>query len=250
MRKCTKLSKFSHDPLQSNQNRSELSTDALTALQEFYSEREESETRLQSLKASAEFQAVKGQLTMRTFSEDWNASQFWYSDETATTLANQLLVNATAESHIAIVCAPSVFIKLKNLTAAKKDCPKITLLEFDNRFDVFEEFVHYDFREPLRLPLSMKATYDCVLCDPPFLSPDCHTKAAMTVRWLVKPQLGGEGDSMLRIIVCTGAIMEDLIRKLYANIRTTSFEPKHVQNRLSNEFRCYATFEGSAWSWR
>jgi len=37
-----------------------------------------------------------------------------YSDETATLLAQQLLDDATADSHIAVVSAPSVFVALKN----------------------------------------------------------------------------------------------------------------------------------------
>lgn len=28
----------------------------------------------------------------------------------------------------------------------------ISLLEYDHRFDVFDEFVHYDFENPLKLP--------------------------------------------------------------------------------------------------
>ena len=32
------------------------------------------------------------------------------------------------------------------------DRPKIYLLEFDERFSVFPEFVHYDFHKPLKLP--------------------------------------------------------------------------------------------------
>ena len=52
---------------------------------------------------------------MDAFTEDWNASQFWYSDETATVLARQLLDGATDETRIAVVSAPSAFIQLKNL---------------------------------------------------------------------------------------------------------------------------------------
>lgn len=52
---------------------------------------------------------------MDAFTEDWNASQFWYSDETATALARQLLDGATDETCIAVVSAPSAFIQLKNL---------------------------------------------------------------------------------------------------------------------------------------
>lgn len=229
---------------------SELSGDALAALREYYSEREAKETNFEDLKGSLELKAIKGELTMNMFSEDWNTSQFWYSDHTATILASQLLEGATAETHIAVVCAPSAFVQLKNMTAADKNSPKITLLEYDERFNVFEEFVHFDFNNPLRLPVAMKAQFDRVLCDPPFLSPDCQTKAAMTVRWLLRSKPSVLDTPTGQIIVCTGATMEDLIHKLYADIHTTSFKPDHAQDRLSNDFCCYANFEGSAWSWR
>lgn len=52
---------------------------------------------------------------MDAFTEDWNVSQFWYSDETATVLARQLLDGATDETKIAVVSAPSAFVQLKNL---------------------------------------------------------------------------------------------------------------------------------------
>jgi hypothetical protein len=52
---------------------------------------------------------------MDAFTEDWNASQFWYSDETATVLARRLLDGATDDTRIAVVSAPSAFIQLKNL---------------------------------------------------------------------------------------------------------------------------------------
>lgn len=54
--------------------------------------------------------------------------------------------------------------------------PKINLLEFDERFGVFKEFVHYDFEHPTRLPSELKGTFDRIICDPPFLSEDCQTK--------------------------------------------------------------------------
>lgn len=52
---------------------------------------------------------------MDAFTEDWNASQFWYNDETAMVLAKQLLEGATDDTRIAVVSAPSAFIQLKNL---------------------------------------------------------------------------------------------------------------------------------------
>lgn len=128
-----------------------------------------------------------------------------YNDETATTLARQLLDGATDETRIAVVSAPSAFIQLKNLlvsanfvyilvtstcalcdvqtqtdlcqASGEYQCrPQIKLLEIDERFGVFKEFVHYDFEHPTRLPIEMKGTFDRIICDPPFLSQDCQTK--------------------------------------------------------------------------
>ncbi|OCK84920.1 N-6 adenine-specific DNA methyltransferas-like protein 2 [Lepidopterella palustris CBS 459.81] len=236
--------------------KSQLSADALNALKEFYGERDIMQKQFEDLKAQAEndFDG-KTQLSMEAFTEDWNASQFWYNDETAIALGEQLLEGATDETCIAVVSAPSVFIQVKNLIASGRyECrPQVTLLEYDERFSVFKEFVFYDFQHPIRLPAEMKGKFDRIICDPPFLSPDCQTKAALTVRWLAKawiPPDSSAGADSLHLIVCTGERMENLIEKLYskAGIHTTTFEPKHAKG-LSNEFMCYSNFECSAWTW-
>lgn len=76
----------------------------------------------------------------------------------------------------------------------------------------------------------------------------------MTVRWLsswgngkAEEGKGVEG----KVIVCTGERMEALITKLYKaqGVRTTTFEPLHSKG-LSNEFFCYANFEGGEWRWK
>lgn len=54
--------------------------------------------------------------------------------------------------------------------------PEIKLLEFDERFAVFKEFVPYDFEKTFKLPPELKGTFDVIICDPPFLSQDCQTK--------------------------------------------------------------------------
>ncbi|KAL2055322.1 hypothetical protein ABVK25_004130 [Lepraria finkii] len=229
----------------------ELPSDTLAALQDFYSERDSREKRFADLRAEVERKGSLAQLSMDMFSEDWNASQFWYSDETATTLAKQLLEGASASTNICIVSAPSVFVQLKNLLASEeRKVSDIRLLEYDKRFDVFEEFIYYDFEHPLKLPGGMKGRYDRILCDPPFLSPDCQTKAALTARWLSKAKSTDPDPPNPRVIVCTGERMETLVHKLYPGICTTTFDLQHAQNRLSNDFRCYANFECANWSWR
>jgi len=92
-----------------------------------------------------------------THEKDVNrAKKKQYSNETAATLAQELLEDADKNSVIAIVSAPSVFVALKNELARsgteKAEQPKVWLLEFDKRFKVFGEFVFYDFNEPCKLP--------------------------------------------------------------------------------------------------
>ncbi|KAF2459510.1 putative N6-adenine methyltransferase-domain-containing protein [Lineolata rhizophorae] len=225
----------------------QLTLRALDALKEFYNERDSIQRQFEELKnqADTEFTASRT-LSMSAFTENWNASQFWYSDQTATVLALALLEGTTDESHIAIVSAPSVFVQLKNLLAASVSAvnPQLALLEYDERFSIFKEFVAYDFANPLKLPGSLKGNFDRIICDPPFLSEDCQAKAALTVRWLMN------SEKQTRIIVCTGERMESLILKLYSKtgVRTTTFEPQHTKG-LSNEFRCYANFESKEWTW-
>lgn len=127
----------------------------------------------------------------------------------------------------------------------------IRLLEYDARFNVFkEEFALYDFAHPLRLPQELKGRFDRIVVDPPFLSQDCQTKAALTVRWLAKGwgESTGQGGEGLRLISCTGERMGELILRLYggAGVRNTDFKVEHAKG-LSNEFRCYANFENEDW---
>jgi NADH dehydrogenase (ubiquinone) 1 alpha subcomplex subunit 9 len=55
----------------------------------------------------------------------------------------------------------------------------VVLLEHDNRFAVFPEFVYYDFAQPLKLPAELKGACDRIVVDPPFLSEDCQTKGVL-----------------------------------------------------------------------
>ncbi|KAF1956862.1 hypothetical protein CC80DRAFT_412383 [Byssothecium circinans] len=235
-------------PIEDDDEIIQLPADTLDLLKEFYGERDARQKQFEDLKVKAE-DDFEGKLSMEAFTEDWNASQFWYDDETAATLARQLLDGATDETRIAVVSAPSAFIQLKNLLASGeyKCRPQVKLLEFDDRFAVFKEFVQYDFQSPIKLPVELKASFDRIICDPPFLSDDCQTKAALTVRWLAKSWTSLDS---LRLIVCTGERMEPLVTKLYSKVgtHTTNYEIKHAKG-LSNEFRCYSNFECENWKW-
>ena len=234
-----------------------LPADTLALLDSFAAEKNARAKKFEELKLQSEsdFDASKAsKLSMDLFHEDWNASQFWYTDDTARTLAKQLLQDVTPSSCIAVVSAPSVYIALRNILNEDDSIPKpsLCLLEYDKRFEVFgNDFVLYDFQKPLNLPAKLKGTFDRIICDPPFLSEDCQTKTALTVRFLAKQWSPVAASDGLRFISCTGERMESVIVKLYAKVgvKTSTFEPAHSKG-LSNEFRCYANFECVDWRWR
>ncbi|KAI1332223.1 putative N6-adenine methyltransferase-domain-containing protein [Xylariaceae sp. FL0255] len=193
-----------------------LSAGTLAALQEFYTEHDAHADKFEKLKAQVEADHRDRELSIHTFTEDWNESQFWYSDETANLLANELLQGANDDSAIAVVSTPSVFVALRNIMSSPDYTgpkPKTYLLEHDRRFSVFPEFVFYDFAEPFKLPPHMKGSVDRIICDGPFLNDNCQTKMAMTLRWLARPA------SDPRIIICTGERMEPLVLRLYEATR-------------------------------
>ncbi|KAM9925421.1 hypothetical protein OXX59_003912, partial [Metschnikowia pulcherrima] len=61
-------------------------------------------------------------------------------------------------------------------------------------------------------------------------------------------ELTQSGDKRYKLISSTGERMRDIMKKTYPETRLTSFLPQH-KNGLSNEFRCYASFECAYWSY-
>ncbi|XP_013883947.1 EEF1A lysine methyltransferase 1 isoform X2 [Austrofundulus limnaeus] len=161
--------------------------------------------------------------------EDWRMSQFWYSDETAAQLAEEVLREAGEGGRVACVSAPSVYQKLKQ---GGSDRVSAVVFEYDRRFSAYgQDFIFYDYNEPLSLPCSVAPrSFDMVLADPPYLSQECLSKVAQTIRFLSKD----------KVLLCTGAIMENLAKELL-DVKMCSFVPKHNRN-LSNEFRCFVNY--------
>ena len=109
----------------------------------------------------------------------------------------------------------------------------LVVFEFDRRFDAFgDEFVFYDYNEPLNFNPDLVAKFDFLIVDPPFLSNECWTKTSQSVMSLAKPNS--------KILVCTGLIMQPFI-EAELNCFLTKFKPKH-SNGLSNEFGCFANY--------
>lgn len=85
----------------------------------------------------------------------------------------------------------------KKLRELKSNKIEAKCLEYDSRFQVYnEDFIFYDYKEPLRLDEALKNSFDIVIADPPFLSEECLCKTAMTIKFLAKE----------KIILCTGKV--------------------------------------------
>ncbi|XP_058702754.1 EEF1A lysine methyltransferase 1 isoform X1 [Poecile atricapillus] len=199
----------------------QLSSHTLAALQEFYLEQQQRE----GMKTSQGF----NQYSIGSIEEDWQLSQFWYSDETASCLAKEAVLAAGKGGRIACVSAPSVYQKLKEQDG---EGFSVCILEYDRRFSVYgEEFIFYDYNHPLDLPENvLPHSFDIVIADPPYLSEECLQKTAETIKYLTKG----------KILLCTGAVMEEQAAK-HLDVKMCKFIPKHSRN-LANEFRCYVNY--------
>ncbi|XP_030751001.1 EEF1A lysine methyltransferase 1 isoform X2 [Sitophilus oryzae] len=198
----------------------QLSANTFAALEEFYREQEERETKQKNFEADSS----NGNII---FDEDW-LSQFWYDDKTIEGLVALTLNIIGPNGKIALVSCPTLYKKMKERAGPNAE---VTLYEYDQRFATFgDDFVLYDYKSPLNIPRNKSSYYDIVVADPPFLSDECLTKTAVTVKFLTKE----------KIILCTGAIMADLAQRLL-DLKKTQFEPKH-KNNLANEFCCFTNF--------
>ena len=73
----------------------------------------------------------------------------------------------------------------------------IKLFEYDKRFEIYgNDFVFYNYNEPLNFDQSLNDYFDLVIADPPFLADECQIKTGMTIKKV--------GKTNLKLIVCTG----------------------------------------------
>lgn len=108
-----------------------LSTEALSALTEFLAEQKEQDDAFTSMQLAAhqksyhtsgvntprsEYDDDAALPTMKLFQEDWQLSQFWYDDDSAKTMGDELVAQAKG-GMIVCVSAPTVFLYLKVVSA-------------------------------------------------------------------------------------------------------------------------------------
>lgn len=227
----------------------ELLLHALAALKDFYKEEEDNKKKFEQLRERLEADFDKRSVSMDLFQENWHLSQFWYDDETSRILGLALLEGADSDTVVCIASAPSVYAAICRMD--KVPTEHIYLLEYDKRFEVMakDHFYVYDYNKPRDVPAALAGKCHRLLIDPPFLEEECQTLSAEAARNLLAPDQGEKtrsGDVRFKLISSTGERMRDIMRKTYPETRETTFHPRH-QNGLSNEFRCYASFECSHW---
>ena len=92
---------------------STLAPATLAALTAFMAEKDGQAQRFEELRTDAAAAHAGRSVSMDDFEEDWNQSQFWYSGATADALAGALVAGAADDAVIALVSAPTVYVKLR-----------------------------------------------------------------------------------------------------------------------------------------
>lgn len=92
--------------------------------------------------------------------------------------------------------APSVYQKLKQGVVDGSDRVSAAVLEYDRRFAAYgSDFVFYDYNQPVTFEVDVEPrSFDVVLADPPYLSEECLSKVAQTIKHLSKG----------KVLLCTG----------------------------------------------
>ncbi|PPQ69233.1 hypothetical protein CVT25_006950 [Psilocybe cyanescens] len=231
-----------------------LDPNTLSLLDSYFSEKAEAERRFQELAAERaaaqiaglalhdEPEADKPMVSVAdfklAFGEDWQLSQFWYSESFATNLAKRLHSMCTPSTTIAFLCCPTAFVAFEHM----KPLEGSRLFEYDQRFAVLspKKFVPYDIDDPDVFPESLKEKVDIAVVDPPFLNEVTNKKVVQTLRQLLHPKS--------KLIVVTSTSVEDILEKLYSSpplgpLRKTSIDPEH--GRLANDFACWGSWDGA-----
>ncbi|EGG13834.1 hypothetical protein DFA_11595 [Cavenderia fasciculata] len=199
-----------------------LRADSLAALQEFLKEQKQQEQQTEEI------------------GEDWQLSQFWYSqstsDHVAKTIAEETIPR-DGKKRILCLSTPSIF---KTIHANEEIASQLEyhLFEYDRRFGVYgDRFSYYDYNEPLEFGMEHLQQYDLICFDPPFLSEECIEKVQKTIEAL--------SHSHTRLILLTGRIQWPHIQRLFKNMHICKFHPEHP--RLSNDFFCCSVSVVCCW---
>ncbi|KAH8375109.1 hypothetical protein KR093_011650 [Drosophila rubida] len=207
-----------------------LPADTLAILQEFLAERKQREH-------DEEQRVINQSGTDAQFEEDWQLSQFWYSDGTKRAIGDAVAKIVKehngdgSDFRVALLSCPSLYTTIKQMKF------NVNIFEYDQRFVAYgSDFVHYDYNAIDGNPNYLSQhnnSYDLIIADPPFLSEECMTKMSKIVMNLQR-----NTDS--KIVFCSGEVVDPWLTILLP-IHKCRFHPEHERN-LGNEFVSYANF--------
>ena len=92
-----------------------LSSSTLALLNQFKLEESQAQQNLLLLKEKQNQQNPDEHCDMSVFAEDWQLSQFWYSEETARELASEVLRSSAPTDRIGFLSSPTAFVAFQNL---------------------------------------------------------------------------------------------------------------------------------------
>ncbi|KAK4281769.1 hypothetical protein QN277_013224 [Acacia crassicarpa] len=203
-----------------------LSSQALAALKEFLAEQNHSV-------ADSDVPTTGGDSKVALVSEDWRLSQFWYTAETAKTLAEEVitLCQGTDHSRVACIACPTLYAYLKKMHS---NVP-LQLLEYDKRFEQYGgDYTYYDYNKPEELPSGLRNAFKVVVADPPYLSKECLEKVVETISFLKQPREP-------YLLLLTGEVQKERAAEVLG-LYPCGFRPQH-SSKLGNEFRLFTNYD-------
>jgi len=109
-------------------------------------------------------------------------NQYWYSAATIAVLANEALQQSDG-GPIGCISTPSVFFSLPK---AAQD--RSYVFDFDEQFaDKTQNFVRYDFNQPLDFPSRFRHYFEVLVIDPPFITKEVWERYTVTAKELLAP---------------------------------------------------------------
>ncbi|KAL9249998.1 EEF1A lysine methyltransferase 1-like protein [Drosera capensis] len=109
------------------------------------------------------------------------------------------------------------------------------LLEYDRRFELYgDDFMFYDYNQPIELPQELQLAYQVVVADPPYLSGECLEKVAQMIEFLANRE-------KVYLFLLTGDVQSEKAAKLLG-LRPCGFRPEH-SSKLGNEFRLFTNYD-------
>lgn len=146
----------------------------------------------------------------RLFGEDWQQSQFWYSENFAYSFARSLRQRIpNSDCNVVFISCPTAYVAFQHALSqdGQPTRENTWLFEIDDRFSKVagDSFVRFNlFKEASsQIPASLKGQVDLVVIDPPFLNRDTNEGVSNTLRWLLK--------SDAQVVLLTSTQVQDLV---------------------------------------